>query len=78
METEAEQKWISARDSMPGWCDEAWYRHDLVSAKALYKRGLERDPMMTKTYAKLALLGFGKWGDRLRGVLGSRRGAASV
>jgi glycosyltransferase involved in cell wall biosynthesis len=72
-ETEAERKWIRAR-VFTGLGDEAWYRRDIVSARAFYKLGLQQDSKIAKAYAKLALLSLGKLGYHLRRGIRWHRG----
>jgi glycosyltransferase involved in cell wall biosynthesis len=74
-DTETERRWIRAR-VFTGLGDEAWSRGDTRFARAFYKRGLQHDSMMTKTYAKLALLSFGRLGYHLRRVLRRHRDRA--
>jgi hypothetical protein len=74
-EIEMERKWIRAR-VLTGLGDEAWFREDVISARVFYKRALQQDSMMAKTFAKLALLPFGKLGYHLRRVLRPHRTTA--
>ena len=70
--SERERNWVRAR-VYAGIADGFYGRGELRLASQFYLAGLQKDPSMTKAFAKWVLLSLGKPGNNLRAILRSLR-----